>query len=97
MEVITMSNEVYQNLSKQLAEMRSQMDDLYNKQFYPLKERWLDNQEVCHVLNISKRTLQTYRDNGLLAFSQYQAKIYYKASDIEKFLESNYNEAFQDC
>ena len=28
--------------------------------------KWLDNQEVCLILNISKRTLQTYRDNGTL-------------------------------
>lgn len=28
-------------------------------------ERLYDNQDVCLLLNISKRTLQRYRDNGL--------------------------------
>ena len=27
-------------------------------------QKWLDNQEVCELLKISKRTLQTYRERG---------------------------------
>ena len=47
---------------------------------------WLDNQEVCQILNISKRTLQTLRDNGTLAYSKMSHKIYYKPEDVEKIL-----------
>ena len=32
---------------------------------------WLDNQDVCQILNISPRTLQTLRDNGTLAYSSH--------------------------
>ena len=31
-------------------------------------ERLYDNQEVCQLLRISKRTLQRYRNNGALKF-----------------------------
>jgi len=44
----------------------------------------LDNQDVCQLLNISKRTLQTLRDNGTLAYTQISHKIYYKPEDVEK-------------
>lgn len=47
---------------------------------------WLDNQDVCRMLNISKRTLQTLRDNGTLAYTQISHKIYYKPEDIERIL-----------
>ena len=47
---------------------------------------WLDNQDVCQMLNISPRTLQTLRDNGTLAFSQINHKVYYKPEDVEKIL-----------
>ena len=50
---------------------------------------WLDNQDVCRILNISKRTLQSYRDSGKLAFSQINHKIYYKPTDVETFLQKN--------
>ncbi len=47
---------------------------------------WLDNQDVCRMLNISPRTLQTLRDNGTLAYSQINHKIYYKPRDVEHIL-----------
>ena len=47
---------------------------------------WLDNQDVCQILNISPRTLQTLRDNGTLAFSQINRKVYYKPEDVERIL-----------
>lgn len=50
---------------------------------------WLDNEDVCRILDISKRTLQSYRDSGKLAFSQINHKIYYKPEDVEAFLLKN--------
>ena len=34
-------------------------------QNYLNRERLYDNQDICLLLNISKRMLQRYRDNGL--------------------------------
>ena len=58
---------------------------------------WLDNDEVCRNLKISKRTLQTLRDrsaegrfqgkNGTLAYSQISHKTYYKQEDVDKVLK----------
>jgi len=47
---------------------------------------WLDNQDVCQMLNISPRTLQTLRDNGTLAYSQINRKVYYKSEDVKRIL-----------
>ena len=47
---------------------------------------WLDNQDVCQMLNICPRTLQTLRNNGTLAYSQINHKVYYKPEDVEKIL-----------
>lgn len=55
-----------------------------------LEEKWLDNQQVCKILRVSTRTLQDYRDQGVLSFSQYGKKIYYRADDIELHLENHY-------
>lgn len=52
-------------------------------------KKWFDNQEVCLLLNISLRTLQTYRDKGLIPYSQMAHKCYYKADDIMLFIEKN--------
>ena len=59
------------------------------------KETFLDNQEFLLLLKISKRTAQTWRDEGKISFSQVGNKIYYKLSDVEKLMQENYNKAFK--
>lgn len=54
------------------------------------QKRWFSSEEVCRLLMISKRTLQTYRDRGILPFAQVGRKIYYKASDIDEYLDNHY-------
>ena len=39
---------------------------------------WLDHQDVCQRLKISKRTLQTLRDNGTLAYTKIGNRTYYR-------------------
>lgn len=53
-------------------------------------ERYLTGDEVCEMLHISKRTLQDYRDTGLLGYVQLPGKIIYKESDIMNLLEYLY-------
>jgi excisionase family DNA binding protein len=59
------------------------------KENFTLK-KWLSSEEVCHLLAISKRTLSTYRSRGILPYAQIGRKIYYKASDIDDYLDAHY-------
>lgn len=49
---------------------------------------WLHNGDVCRLLNISKRTMQHYRDTGVLPFAQIGHKCYYKREDVERLLQT---------
>lgn len=53
------------------------------------KDKWLDNQDACELLSISKRSLQYYRNCGKLSFSQINNKCYYKVADVEKLLKDS--------
>ena len=53
------------------------------------QDKWLDNCETCRLLNVSARTMQTYRDTGKLPYSQINNKIYYKISDVETFMQNH--------
>lgn len=55
------------------------------------KNQWLDNQDVCMILKISKRTLQYYRDSRIIPYSQIGKKCFYKVSDVEKLLADSEN------
>ena len=53
-------------------------------------EHFLTGKEVCERLYISPRTLQDYRDRGIIPYTQFVGKILYKVSDLEKMLKENY-------
>ena len=44
-------------------------------------ERFLTDKEVSARLKVSRRTLQDYRNNGIIAYYQLGGKILYKESD----------------
>ncbi len=83
----------------QYEEMMSRMDKIQSileeKQKRP-EDIFFDNQEFVELMKISKRTAQSYRDQGIIAFSQLGSKIYYRMSDIQKLLDTNYRKAFNN-
>lgn len=52
-------------------------------------ERLFDNQDLCLLLQVSKRSLQRYRSNGALTYHLLWHKTYYKESDVLRFIENN--------
>lgn len=60
----------------------------------PSNEQFLTDKEVSAWLKVSRRTLQDYRNNGMVSYYQLGGKILYKESDIEKLLMSGYRNAY---
>lgn len=87
MEVIAIPKSVLKELTTELDELLQLTTDA-SKAYVGIfnGERWLDNQEVCLMLGITKRTLQSYKDKGLLPFSKLNRKNYYKLSDVQRLL-----------
>ena len=86
MEVISIERSTYEELLTSFNSFVDQMKRMASRGSDKKLGDWLDNQDVCQMLNISPRTLQTLRDNGSLAYSQINHKIYYKPEDVEKIL-----------
>lgn len=61
----------------------------------PSNEQFLTDKEVSAWLRVSRRTLQDYRNNGMIAYYQLGGKILYKESDIEKMVMSGYRNAYR--
>lgn len=59
-------------------------------------EKYLTNNDVSKLLNISVRSLQDWRDNGIVGYIQISGKILYRQSDILKLLESNYEKSWRE-
>ena len=80
--------------SEEVREMLAMIDraeetlQLADKNYRPPvgAENNLTGCEVCELLHISPRTLQTLRDNGMLAYSQIGHKIFYKPEDVQRIV-----------
>ena len=77
-------------LSQEIKDLKARIELLRHSRAEVLKDKWIDNQDVLQTLHISKRTLQTFRDNGTLPYSKVKGKFYYKVSDVEQLLQDNY-------
>ena len=86
MEVISIERSTYEELLTSFNSFVSQMKAMAGRGTDKRLGEWLDNQDVCQILNISPRTLQTLRQNGTLAYSQIEHKTYYKLEDVERII-----------
>ena len=86
MEVISIERSTYEELLTSFNSFVNQMKVMAGRGTDKRLGEWLDNQDVCQILNISPRTLQTLRQNGTLAYSQIEHKTYYKPEDVESIL-----------
>lgn len=89
MEIISMDIRVFNDLAKRMESIEEKTEMLYRRQEDVGLKKWLDNQDVCQMLGITKRTLQTYREKGYVPFSRIRHKIFYRPEDVEKLLQSS--------
>lgn len=94
MEVITIECSAFQQMMEKLDTLiRSANVKSSSNQ----SEEWLNGKEVMALIGITSRTLQTYRDSGLLGFTQIgRKKIFYKRADVEQLLNKNYLKGFKN-
>jgi len=84
METQYQNQKVLADLGKRLQRIEEKLGDQH-----PAKNDWLDNQEICLRLHISKRTLDSYRKRGLLPYSKIGGKVYCRVSDIDDYLTTH--------
>ena len=86
--VIIVDTTLFNKLIQKIETLSDKVDSIGLNDKSGLKEKWLITDEVCKLLDVSKRTLQKLRDSKEIKFTKIGKKIYYKASDLEDYLES---------
>lgn len=89
MEVICLQEDAFYALIDQVVDRLKTLHDVK-------KEKWISDDEAMALLNIkSKTTLQKFRDEGKIRFSQPEKKIIlYDRDSINAYLEKNAKETF---
>ena len=89
MEIICIDKRIFDELIVRLSEIEKKVTLLCSPARDAGLKKWLDNRDVCEALRISKRTLQVYREKGLLPYTRIKNKIFYRPEDVQKLLESS--------
>ena len=84
--VIVIEQKTFEELMARFNRLAGMVDRFCRKAEEKRLSEWLDSTEVCQILQISPRTLQTLRDNGTLAYSQINHKTYYRPEDVRRIV-----------
>jgi len=76
----------------ELKTLQAKIDSLKSQK---VSTKWLTTSEAADYLRVTPRTMQNYRDQGIISFSQVGSKILYKTSDLEDYLQQHYVPRFQ--
>ena len=88
-----MSNEVMTRNSEWMNHIVNHLNRMVDN--FERAERFMTDKELCARLQLSRRTLQDYRNNGVIPYIQLGGKILYRESDVQKILMANYREAYR--
>ena len=91
MDIIAIKSKTFEQMKERFKGFSNQVKDLCGDN--QDKEQWLGNEDVCALLQISLRTLQSYRDSGMLPFSLIGRKYYYRVSDMQQLIDNSKKES----
>ena len=88
MQIVNIEAGTFTEMISALQSLKNKMGKLQEVYSEKKMDEWLDNREVCMILGISLRTLQSLRSNGTLSFTQIDRKVYYHTQDVISLLET---------
>ncbi|MDZ7692346.1 MAG: helix-turn-helix domain-containing protein [Balneolaceae bacterium] len=89
---ITLNDELLNELTGAIKEAVKEELPKHRDSF---RKDWLSTEEVMEMLNVSRRTVQNYRDEGKIPYTQNGRKILYPRKGIEEFLRKNMIKAYR--
>lgn len=93
METVKFEIPILDEIKMRLEKIESRMDLIQQKKSSKYNG-WLNTKEAAIALGVTPRSVQNYRDQGMLPFSQIGRVIRYRAQDIQDFLMDHYVQPF---
>jgi hypothetical protein len=91
MEFVIVQNDHLKEILERLTLLEKYLQDIKSESIKPI----YDTKGLSQLLIVSSRTIQKWRDEGDIGFSQKNGVILYTAEDIIEFLKKNHKYAFK--
>jgi len=81
------NNNEFQQIMDKLEQIEAMLEKLTTKKDSLKTEELMDNYDMCVLLGITKRTLQRYRQKGVVPYYMMKGKPYYKPAEVQECLK----------
>lgn len=88
MEIVNIEASTFESIMVRFESFVQKAEKLVDRNKSKELDGWLDNQDVCLILNVNPNTLQYLRDKKKLAYTKFNRKMYYKPEDVERFINN---------
>lgn len=94
-QIMNHISDCFQKIASRLDEQQESIGELLSR-VTPIEvtpssqERIFDTQDICLLLNTSKRTIQRHRSLGVLPYYKLGRKVFYKEQDVRDYMEHEY-------
>jgi len=89
MEIIAIEKKAFDALIAESKSLARQVEILSRQCQDKRLQKWLTSEDVCMILKISQRTLQTMRSKHKICFTQLGRKFYYRPEEVELVLKQS--------
>ena len=86
MKGFLLNEDEFQTILQEFQEIKSLLKQTQKNQAQ--NGKLLNVKEVAQILNVTTRTLQTWRDQNLISFIQIGGKVLFRTKDVDDFLMS---------
>ena len=89
MEVVVIEKATFERMLSGFEDFAKKVERLCREHEDLGEREWLDSDDVCRLLGISPRTLQTMRENGTLAYRPEDVKAVFPAVGMKRRIVAN--------
>ena len=86
MEIINIEKKAFETMMARVDRLAAKIQMLSSRYDEKRLQSRYDNQDVCQLLRISPRKLQSLRDSGALPCIKINRKIFYRPADVQNII-----------
>ena len=83
MEIVVLEKQVFDQLLSEMRQLAGRVELLDSKSKDRQLSKWMNGEEVCELLHISERTLQTLRSLHKIGYAQIGHKFMYRPDEVQ--------------
>ena len=89
MEIVVLEKKAFEQLIEETRRLTQRVELLSRKCQDKRLQKWLTGEDVCAILKISPRSLQTMRSKHKICYAQLGRKFYYRPEEVELVIKQS--------